>query len=96
MQAGQPARVRLHGFPWTEYGSLLARVSAVSSEVRDGVVRVELAVDRLPASLPMTHALPGSVEIEVERVRPAALVFRTLGGWLTRPVEAAPPPTPAR
>lgn len=91
VQAGQPARVRLQGFPWTEYGSLLARVSAVSTEVRDGTVRVELAVDRLPATLPLSHALPGRVEIEVERVRPAALVFRTLGGWLTRPVAAAPP-----
>jgi multidrug resistance efflux pump len=96
VREGQPGRVRLHGFPWTEYGSLLARVSAVSSEVRDGAVRVELAVDRPPAALPMTHALPGSVEIEVERVRPAALVFRTLGGWLTRPVEAAPPAPAAR
>jgi membrane fusion protein (multidrug efflux system) len=96
VRAGQPGRVRLQGFPWTEYGSLLARVSAVSSEVRDGTVRVELAVDRLPAALPLSHALPGSVEVEVERVRPAALVFRTLGGWLTRPVAAAPAAVPTR
>lgn len=87
---GQPGRVRLHGFPWTEYGSLLATVSSVADEVRDGVVRVELAVQSLPAALPISHALPGSVEIEVERVRPASLVFRTLGGWLTRPIAAAP------
>jgi hypothetical protein len=45
-------------------------------------------VDTLPASLPLTHALPGNVEIEVERVRPSSLVLRTLGGWLTRPVPA--------
>jgi membrane fusion protein (multidrug efflux system) len=89
VRAGQTGRVRLLGFPWTEYGSLRASVSRVANEVRDGLVRVELAVDTLPASLPLSHALPGNVEVEVERVRPSSLVFRTLGGWLTRPVEPA-------
>ena len=90
VRAGQPGRVRLLGFPWTEYGSLQASVSRVSNEVRDGLVRVELDVDRLPPSLPLSHALPGNVEIEVERVRPSSLVIRTLGGWLTRPVDTVP------
>lgn len=90
VRPGQPGRVRLLGFPWAEYGSLRASVSRVSNEVRDGLIRVELAVDALPPSLPLSHALPGSVEIEVERVRPSSLVLRTLGGWLTRPVETAP------
>ena len=76
VRVGQPARVRLIGFPWAESGSLQARVTAVADELRDGLVRVELGVAALPANLPMTHALPGSVEIEVERVRPAWLVFR--------------------
>jgi membrane fusion protein (multidrug efflux system) len=89
VRAGQTGRVRLLGFPWTEYGSLRASVSRVANEVRDGLVRVELAVDALPASLPLSHALPGNVEVEVERVRPSSLVFRTLGGWLTRPVDPA-------
>ncbi len=88
VRVGQPARVRLIGFPWAEYGSLQARVTAVADELRDGLVRVELGVASLPANLPMTHALPGSVEIEVERVRPAWLVFRSLGGLLTRPIAA--------
>ena len=88
VRTGQPGRVRLLGFPWTEYGTLHATVSQVANEVRDGLVRVELAVDRLPPSLPLSHALPGDVEVEVERVRPASLVLRTLGGWLTRPVQA--------
>jgi membrane fusion protein (multidrug efflux system) len=82
--------VRLLGFPWAEYGSLRASVSRVSNEVRDGHIRVELAVDTPPASLPLSHALPGDVEVEVERVRPSSLVLRTLGGWLTRPVDAVP------
>jgi membrane fusion protein (multidrug efflux system) len=90
VRVGQTGRVRLLGFPWTEYGSLRASVSRVANEVRDGLVRVELAVDSLPAALPLTHALPGDVEVEVERVRPFLLVLRILGGSLTRPIGSAP------
>jgi membrane fusion protein (multidrug efflux system) len=92
VRAGQPGRVRLLGFPWVEYGSLPATVTAVADEARDGLVRVEMSVGTLPPTLPISHALPGSVEIEVERARPAWLVMRTLGGLLTRPIEAARPP----
>ena len=92
LHPGQPGRVRLLGFPWAEYGSLEATVTGVSHEVRDGLVRVEMAVGAMPPALPVSHALPGSVEVEVERVRPAWLVLRTLGGFLTRPVERAAPP----
>ena len=90
VQHGQPARVRLEGFPWAEYGTVRATVSRVSHEVREGLVRVELTVDSLPSAIQIAHALPGSVEVEVERVRPATLVLRTLGGLLTRRVNAAP------
>jgi membrane fusion protein (multidrug efflux system) len=95
VRVGQPARVRILGFPWAEYGSIRAQVTAVADELRDGLVRVELGVGELPPGLPVSHALPGSVEIEVERVRPAWLVFRSLGGLLTRPVEATPRTIPA-
>ena len=91
VRAGQVARVRLLGFPWAEYGTIRATVAGVSDEVRDGLVRVELDVSTVPAALPISHALPANVEIEVERVRPAWLVLRMLGGFLTRPVRAAPP-----
>jgi membrane fusion protein (multidrug efflux system) len=84
VRPGQPALVRLLGFPWAEYGTVRASVARVAAEVRDGSVRVELDVGALPETLPMTHAIPASVEIEVERVRPAWLVLRTLGGLLTR------------
>ena len=87
LRAGQSGRVRLIGFPWIEYGSLPASVTGVADEVRDGLVRVELSVGALPPAVPISHALPGTVEIEVERVRPAWLVLRTLGGLLTRPVQ---------
>lgn len=86
VRPGQRGRVRLHGFPWAEYGSLRASVSSVADEIRDGLVRVELTIDGVPATLPSSHALPGTAEIEVERIRPFALVLRTLGGWMTQPV----------
>jgi membrane fusion protein (multidrug efflux system) len=90
IRSGQPARLRLQGFPWMQYGSLAARVSRVASEVRDGRVRVELCVDPGDASpIPLQHGLPGSVEVQVERVAPVTLVLRAAGKLLARPVAAS-------
>lgn len=86
IQPGQPARLRLHGFPWTQYGSIRGTVVDVASEIRDGHVRVELKVDSDPTSpIPLQHGLPGSVEVEVERISPATLVLRTAGRWVASP-----------
>ena len=80
IQPGQPARLRLDGFPWTEYGSVNATVTRVASEVRDGRIRVELAVNPNSASrIPMQHGLPGAVQVQVERISPATLVLRVVG-----------------
>lgn len=85
---GQQARMRLDGFPWTRYGTLAATVSRVSEEPRGGMIRVELAPSE-PASgaanssLPMLHALSGSVEIAVDRLSPGELVLRAVGRALT-------------
>lgn len=80
VRAGQPARLRFDGFPWTHYGYLPATVHSVASETRGGRVRVELALHRSPSSsIPLEHGLPGTVEVEVERVAPMALLIRTLG-----------------
>ncbi len=77
---GQPAIVRLQGFPWAQYGTVSARVSRVAGEIRDGKVRVELAVSSAPhGRIPFQHGLPGSVEVEIERVSPAALILRSAG-----------------
>ncbi len=86
IQPGQPAQLRLEGFPWTQYGAVSATVTNVASEVRDGQVRVELAVrpDAAPL-IPLQHGLPGTVEVEVDRVSPATLVLRTAGLLLTVP-----------
>lgn len=80
IQAKQPARLRLEGFPWTQYGSLDAIVTSVAHESRDGRIRVELRlVSEPPTSLPLQHGLPGTLEVEVERASPATLVLRTVG-----------------
>ena len=83
IQPGQPARLRLEAFPWAQYGSIAATVVQVASEVRDGRVRVELTAQPDPVSpIPLQHGLPGTVEVEVERVTPATLVLRLAGKLL--------------
>jgi membrane fusion protein (multidrug efflux system) len=83
IHTGQTARLRLDGFPWTQYGLLLCKVTTVASEPRDATIQVELSVDAHSAPLiPVQHGLPGTVEIRVDRVTPATLVLRTLGRML--------------
>lgn len=80
VQTGQAAQLRLEGFPWAQYGSLTGTVSSVASEARDGVIRVELRLNTLvPTAIPLQHGLPGTVEVEVERLSPATLMLRSVG-----------------
>jgi membrane fusion protein (multidrug efflux system) len=80
VHAGQRARIRLDGFPWTEYGALEASVSQVATELRDGHARVELVVEpNANTRIPLQHGLPGVAEITVEEVSPATLVLRAVG-----------------
>ncbi len=80
LRPGQRAVMRLEGFPWAQYGTVSAKVAQVASEIRDGKVRVELAVDGPPpARIPLQHGLPGTVEVEIERVSPLALIIRSAG-----------------
>jgi len=84
IRSGHPARLRLDGFPWTQYGSVAANVTRVANEPREGTVRVELAVDpRSAPRIPFQHGLPGSLEVTVERVAPFTLLLRTVGKELT-------------
>ena len=79
----QPARLRLHGFPWTQYGTVPARVAHVGDEARGGLIRVELGLRPDPRSpIPVVHGLPCTAEVEVERVTPAVLVLRASGRYL--------------
>ncbi len=83
IRPGQSARLRLQGFPWTEYGTLTAVVSTLASESRDGKVRVECQLQPGgSSSIPLQHGLPGTLEVAVDGLSPAALIFRAAGQWL--------------
>ena len=86
IQPSQHARLRLEGFPWVQYGSIPATVDRVANETQNGTIRVELNVDpdlTFPSSL--QHGYPGTLEVEVEKISPAALVLRAAGRVLARP-----------
>ncbi len=83
IRLGQPGRLRLDGFPWGEFGSVEATVARVAEEVRDGAVRVELAIESNSGFRGrLEHGMPGTVEVAVERLTPLSLVLRTAGQWL--------------
>ncbi|HYU36267.1 MAG TPA: HlyD family efflux transporter periplasmic adaptor subunit [Thermoanaerobaculia bacterium] len=95
IQPDQRARIVLQSFPAAQYGDLPATVTRLASEPRDGRIRVELALEPDRHSrLPLQHGLPGTVEVEVERVSPAVLVLRTVGKVFERPVPGAPEVAP--
>jgi membrane fusion protein (multidrug efflux system) len=80
VRPGQRARMRVAGFPWTQYGMIDATVAAVSSEVADGRIRVRLALaDQAWSAIPRHHGLVGEVEVELEEVSPAVLLARAAG-----------------
>lgn len=87
IQPGQPAKLRLSGFSWVQYGSVPATVTRVGKEPQNGTIRVELALDD-PAAFPVSlkHGLPGTLEVEVEQLSPAALVLRAAGNLASSPV----------
>ena len=83
---GQPARLRLDGFPWAEFGTVSARVERVAQEIRNNKVRVELSITpNQHLKMPLEHGMPGAAEIEVEHISPAALLLRTAGQYLSAP-----------
>lgn len=87
MHPGQPARLRLEGYPWAQYGSVAAQVSRVAGEVKDQRIRVELTPRApWPRGVVPQHGLPGSVEVSLEEASPAALLLRAAGqAWSGTP-----------
>jgi multidrug resistance efflux pump len=83
IQPGQRASMKLDGFAWTQFGTLPAEVLQVGHEVRDGLVRVELRPLSQNAQVPLQHGLPGVIDIDIERISPAALLLRTVARWAT-------------
>ena len=90
IQPGQQAKLRLSGFSWVQYGSVPATVHRVGKEPQNGTVRVELALDE-PDAFPvsLSHGLPGTLEVEVERISPATLVLRAAGNVVSAPVRTS-------
>jgi len=94
IQAGQTAQLKLDGYPWTIYGTVPARVTRVGTEpgitatpeAIPGTVRVELDIET-PADprIKLRHGLTASVEVEVARVSPVALLMRAIGEWDVAP-----------
>jgi adhesin transport system membrane fusion protein len=85
VRPGQRAHMRVAGFPWTQYGMLAATVTAVSSEVADGRIRVVLRLDdQVATAIPRRHGLIGEVEIELDEVSPAVLIARAAGQLFER------------
>lgn len=90
IQPGQPARLKLDGYPWTIYGTVPAGVTRVGTEpglvatpeAIPGTVRVELDI-QTPADprIQLRHGLTATVEVEVARVSPVALLMRAIGEW---------------
>lgn len=90
IEPGQTAQLKLDGYPWTIYGTVPATVTRVGTEpginatpeAIPGTVRVELDI-RPPADprIQLRHGLTATVEVEVARVSPVALLMRALGEW---------------
>jgi membrane fusion protein, adhesin transport system len=95
VQAGQPARLRMFGFPWTKYGMLQAQVDRVGNEPKDGLIRVELVLQPGQRTrIPLEHGLSASAEVEVERISPFALMLDAAGRFLMSAEGRSPAPTP--
>jgi membrane fusion protein (multidrug efflux system) len=94
IQPGQTAQLKLDGYPWTIYGTVPAKVTRVGTEpginatpeAIPGTVRVELDL-QAPADprIQLQHGLTATVEIEVARVSPIALLLRAIGEWHAEP-----------
>lgn len=89
---GMPARVRLTGFSWIEYGSADGTVLSVASEPHHDSIRVELAlVSAARLTAPVQHGLPSQVDVKVATVSPLRLLLRTLGKVVGRPAHVPQP-----
>jgi membrane fusion protein (multidrug efflux system) len=94
IQPGQTAQLKLDGYPWTIYGTVPAKVTRVGTEpglvatpeAIPGTVRVELDIVA-PADkrIQLRHGMTLTVEVEVARVSPFALMMRAIGEWHAEP-----------
>ena len=90
LRAGQHAQLKLDGYPWTIYGTVPAVVTRVGTEpgitatpeAIPGTVRVELELEgKADPRIQLQHGLTATVEVEVARASPVALLMRAIGEW---------------
>ncbi len=77
---GQPALFRPSRDASLPDGALRARVLHVANEIQNAKANVELSLEAPLPSKAAFGGLPGSVDVEVEQVTPAALLMRSAGG----------------
>ena len=89
LRAEQPARIRFYALPWTEFGTLEARVLRVASEERNGTVRVDFTVDAdSTIGAHLDHGLKGEAVVQIDEATLTQRMF-----WLlNRPSPGAPDP----
>ncbi len=85
----QPARIRFYALPWTEFGTLDARVLRVGTEERNGTVRVDFRVDTdAPLAAQLNHGLKGEAVVQIDEATLAQRMF-----WLLHRPAPDPQPT---
>lgn len=80
LAVGQPARVRLDGLPETRMRGLAGVVERVAAEPDGAGLRAEIVLNADAPQVPLAHGMAATVEIEVERVPPLALLWRLVRG----------------
>ena len=85
IRKGQRARMRLDGFPSTQFGTVPATVAVVDSETTNGRIRVGFDFSEEPTAIDVQHGMVGSLEVEVDRLSPAEMLLRAVGKLLDRP-----------
>jgi membrane fusion protein (multidrug efflux system) len=91
VRSGQPARLLVDRFSWSQYGAVPLTVQTVGIDVQNARIRVELLVNpSFHSDIPLQHGLPGTTEVLVERATPLMLALRIAGRYLGGQPQSSP------
>jgi multidrug resistance efflux pump len=80
LAAGQAVTLRFPAYPWTAFGTRRGRLVAVANEPINGLIRVDIEVEREPGSrIPLQHGQEIVAEVTIETISPARLLLRNVG-----------------
>jgi len=83
IKPGQPARLLVDRFSWSQFGAVPLTVETVGADVQDGHIKVELLVNpAFRSNIPLQHGLRGTTEVLVERATPLGIALRVAGRYL--------------